>query len=1148
MNDKIQTEVKEQSIAREFGITTFSIKNKTSVFILLLLIVIMGITAYNSMPRESFPEIVQPTIYVGTMYPGNSPKDIENLITRPIEKELKGLTGIKNLNSTSIQDYSTIIVEFSPDKDVKNALQEVKDAVDKAKSELPNDLTLDPNIFELDFSKFPIMNINISGDFSTEQLKEDAEYLQEKIEEIKQISEAEIKGAIERQVNIEIDPYKMDALFVSYYDIEQAITQENITVSGGDLLTDGQRRNIRVVGEFVNMQQIGDVIVKRDRGNIVYLRDIATTSFGFQDPESFARMDGKNVVTLEIKKQAGENIIAAADSIYKIVAEAKANKFPKDLNIKITGDFSKKTNQMVSDLENNIISGVILVVLIIMFFMGLTNAIFIGIAIPVSMFLAFFILNSFGVTLNMMVLFSLILALGMLVDNGIVVIENIYRLRNEGYSLFDAAKYGTGEVAMPIIASTATTVAAFLPLLFWKDTMGEFMKFLPITLIVVLSSSLFVALVINPVISSIYMESNNDEKTENKKKFWLIFIISFIFGAIFTFLGHLKSDTSLVSVGTILLFFSCFYIFNRFVLSKVIEHFKNVFLFKLENAYSKFILFTLKGWRPLFLFLGLIVLMISSIILYFSSNPTVLFFPEADPLYVNVFVDLPSGTDITETNETTKEIELKIEKAIQPDKEIVEAVVAQVGKGTSDPSAGPQVGVSPNKARITVSFIDFQLRNGKSTAMVMENIRKELKGIPGVNITVDKDPVGPPVGKPIQIEVSGDNFEELIEISEDLKKELTNLKIPGVEGLQIDLETGKPELQIDVDRDAARRFGLSTGQVAMEIRTAIFGKEVSKYKLGEDDYPIIIRSNQTNRYDLSAVLNKKISFMDQSTGQFMQVPISILASINYSSSFGSIHRKDSKRVITIYSNVNEGFTPNEIIPQFQNYISQKKIKDGYVVKFAGEQQEQNESSAFLGYAFTIALFLVFLIIVAQFNSVTSPFIIMFSILFSTIGVFLGLWATNMPFVIMMTGIGVISLAGVVVNNAIVLIDYTLLLKERKKIELGYTEKEYLPLDELISTIAIAGGTRLKPVLLTAITTVLGLIPLAIGFNVDFASLISTYNPKIFIGGDSVAFWGPMSWTVIFGLSFATIVTLVAIPSMVLLIDRILGRVKKEKKA
>ncbi|MBK7504688.1 MAG: efflux RND transporter permease subunit [Bacteroidetes bacterium] len=1141
--DNIENKNKQLSIIREFGITTFSIKNRTSVFILLFLIVLTGIMAYSSMPRESYPEIVQPTIYVGTIYPGNSPNDIENLVTRPIEKELKGLTGIKNLTSTSIQDYSTIIVEFAPDKDVKNALQEVKDAVDRSKSELPTDLDVDPNIFELDFSKFPIMTINLSGDYSVEDLKENAEYLQEKIEEISQISEAEIKGTIERQVNIEIDPYKMDALFVSYYDIEQALQQENVTVSGGDLLTDGVRRNIRVIGEFVNMQQIGDVIIKRDKGNIIYLKDIATTSFGFKDPESFARMDGKNVVSLEIKKQAGENIIAAADSIYKIVAVAKATKFPKGLNIKITGDFSKKTNTMVSDLENNIISGVILVIVIIMFFMGLTNALFIGIAIPVSMFLAFFILNAMGVTLNMMVLFSLILALGMLVDNGIVVIENIYRLREEGYSMIEAAKFGTGEVAIPIISSTATTVAAFLPLLFWKDTMGEFMKFLPITLIVVLSSSLFVALVINPVISSLYIDTE-DGKVLNKRKFWLIFAISFLLGLLFTILGHSKEDKSLISVGTVLLFFATFYLLNRFVLSYLIRQFKNVFLVRLEKAYGRFIYFTLKGWRPFFLFIFLMVLMVFSTMLYFGSKPTVLFFPESDPLYVNAFIDLPIGTDITETNELTKIVEQRIVKAVENDKEIVEAIVAQVGKGTSDPSQGPESGASPNKARVTVSFVDFVERNGKSTSVVMENIRKGLKGIPGANITVDKDPVGPPVGKPIQIEISGEDYDELILLTEEIKKELTNLEVPGVEGLQTDLEIGKPELQIDVDRDAARRFGLSTGQVAMEIRTAIFGKEVSKYKMGEDDYPIVLRSNDKNRYDLSSVLNKKISFMDQSTGQLLQIPINTLATINYGSSFGSIHRKDSKRVITIYSNVNKGFTPNEIIPQYETFLSQKKLPDGYTYTFAGEQQEQDESSAFLGNAFLIALFLVFLIIVAQFNSVTSPFIIMFSIFFSTIGVFIGLWATNMPFVVMMTGIGVISLAGVVVNNAIVLIDYAMLLKERKKMELGLESHEHLTIDELIDTLAKAGATRLKPVLLTAITTVLGLIPLAIGINIDFASLISTYDPKIFIGGDSVAFWAPMSWTVIFGLSFATIVTLVAIPAMVLMIEKLSGRYKK----
>jgi multidrug efflux pump subunit AcrB len=725
-------------------------------------------------------------------------------------------------------------------------------------------------------------------------------------------------------------------------------------------------------------------------------------------------------------------------------------------------------------------------------------------------------------------------------SNGIVTIENIYRLRSQGMSLRDAAKYGAGEVAWPIISSTATTVAAFAPLLFWKDLMGEFMKYLPLTLIITLSSSLFVALVVNPAIAAKYLKEKEDDENEPRKttwKFWAVLVVLLIVGVILMINGRTKSLSGQTAAGTALTMIAVFTPVHRFVMERLADFIQKVLLVKLENGYSKFLGFFLRGRKPVMLFAGTLILMVATQMWYFGSEPKVEFFPETDPKYVNVFIEMPIGTDIEDTDAMTKKVETAVFEVLKPDMDIVEAVLSQVGKGTSDPMQGVDLGVNPNKGRVNISFLEFQYRNGKSTWEIMERIREKMREIPGAIISVDKDPTGPPVGYPINIEVSGEEYDQLTAVANTLKQQLTELGVPGVEGLKTDLETGKPELNIYVDRENVRRYGISTAQVATEIRTALFGKEVSKFKQGEDDYPIVIRYDQQNRYDLSRILENKITYQNPSNGRFYQVPISSVARLEYNSSFGAIKRLDMDRVITIYSNVLDGYNATEIVAEYKDYLSNIKLPEGFSVKITGEQQEQEESSEFLMFAFMIALFLVFLIIVAQFNSISSPFIIMFSVLFSTIGVFGGLATFNMPFVVLMTGIGIISLAGVVVNNAIVLIDYAQLLIQRRKAELDLPEEAELPRKELEMVIVATGKTRLRPVLLTAITTVLGLIPLAIGLNIDFIGLFTKHDPNIYIGGDNVAFWGPMSWTVIFGLSFATFLTLVVLPTMFLMVER-----------
>lgn len=1118
----------KETVKREFWLSSFAVNNRTSVVILTLIIAILGITAYRTMPKESFPEIVMPTIYVGTPYPGNSPVDIENLVTRPIEKEVKSISGIKNIKSTSIQDYSTIIVEFNPDVEIPKALQDVKDAVDKAKSELPNDLDQDPNVFEINFSEIPIMFVNISGDYNLDELKKYGEYLEDEIEGLSEVSSADMRGAPDKEVKVNADIYKMEAMRVNFTDIENAIAAENVTISGGNLLADGFRRSIRVKGEFTDPAQLEEIIIKNDDNNIIYLRDVATVDFGYEERESYARSSGLPVVSLDVIKRSGENLIGAADKIKAIIEKAKTSRFPKDLNITITNDQSYRARSQVDNLENSIISGVILVVLVLLFFMGLRNALFVGIAIPMSMFMTFMLLNFFGVTINMMVLFSLILALGMLVDNGIVVVENIYRLREQGYSLIQASKEGTGEVAVPIIASTATTIAAFLPLAFWEGLIGEFMKYLPITLIVTLSSSLFVALVINPVLTSMFMKVDDGRKKSNKRK--IIVALSLIGIAIVCYFA--RSFTA----ANLLMIFGLFILLNIFFLSPAADWFQKYGLVKLENGYERLLSFALRGKKPYFFFAGTFLLLVFSGILLYVSAPKVNFFPVNEPDYINVFVQEPIGTDIEQTNNFTQKIEKEIARLLKPYDLAIEAVIAQVGEGASDPMEGADPGVTPHKARVNISFVEFEKRGGISTAKILEEIRESMEKYPGVQITVDKNRNGPPVGKPINLEVSGVDYARLVDLTAAIKRKIENANIPGIEELKTDLESGKPELLVNIDRDKARRFGLSTSQVALELRTALFGKEISKYKEGEDDYPIQLRLDDKYRYDLESLLNKKITFRDK-FGKMHQIPIQSVANVEYSSTYGSVKRKDLERVIAIFSNVKEGYNPTEIIGQIQTIIENYQMPDGYEVRITGEQEEQQKSMQFLMQAMMIAVFVIFLIIVAQFNKLTAPFIIMASVLFSTIGVFLGLVIFQMEFIIIMTGIGIISLAGVVVNNAIVLLDYTDLVRKRKRADLGIPDEGRLPYDEILNSIVEAGKTRLRPVLLTAITTVLGLIPLAIGLNINFFTLLSNFDPQFYYGGDNATFWGPMAWTVIFGLTFATFLTLIIVPVMYLLADK-----------
>lgn len=1120
---------KKKEITRKFKPTYLALKNKTTIYIFTALVVFFGIFSYNQMPREAMPEIVVPYIFVQTVYPGNSPVDIENLCTRPIEKELKGLKGVKKVTSASYQDVSTIFVEFNTNVSIKQALQDTKDRVDKSLSELPDDLPSDPYVTDFDLSEFPIMNVNISGDYSMRELKKYAEDLQDEFESYPEVSEASIRGVEEREIQINVDPYKLEAVDLSFEDVALAIQLENITMGAGQFTADQIRRTIRTEANYTSMDQIRNTIIKVNNGKPVYIRDVATVVDGYEEQQTIARLDDKPVVTLSITKKSGENILSASENVIKGIDKMREDgRIPKNLDVIVTDDMTTYIEDTIMNLENSIILGMILVTFVLFLFLGFRNALFAGLAIPLSMFLSFIILQQSGITLNSMVLYGLILALGMLVDNAIVVVENVYRLYSHGYSLMSATKRGVSEIAFPIISSTLTTLAAFFPLLAWEGVVGEFMAILPRTLIVVLASSLFVALVLNPPFIANFMKIDDITQRAKVKRvlrnagIFALLAIPFYLLKIYL-LGNLLATVAVIMV------------LNVFALRPLARWFQTKFLVWMENVYTRQLRHALSGPWPYIYFGGTVLLLIFSMGFYFGSNPKTVFFPETDPTTIYVTAELPLGTSIERTDEVTREIEKIIKETIEPVKPIVKSVTTNVGVGKGGMFENE---TSPNKSLTSVSFVEYKLREGINTSKIMQEIAKNLDGFVGAKIYVEKDDQGPPTGPPINIDVVGDKFDQLIKITDDFVRIIEEDNIPGIDELKLNINVNQPEMLIEVDREKARLYELSTQQIALAFRDALYGNEASKFKDGEDEYDIFIRLAEKYRNDVSTLMNQKIHVNGNS------IPISAVANFKYATTYDKISRIDFKREITISSEVVEGYNANEINARIAQLLEDYDMPYGYSYEFTGEQQEQAESMQFLVYALIIAIALIMIIMVTQFNSFIRPAIIIATVVFSTIGVFLGLGIFKMEFVVIMTGIGIISLAGIVVNNGIVLIDYIDLVRKRKREELGLPENAFLPKNVQREALVEAGRTRLRPVLLTAITTVLGLLPLAIGLNFDFFTLYTHFDPQVTVGGESVAFWGPMSWTVIFGLTFATVLTLVISPVMYMITIRINHTIRK----
>ncbi|MEO8887593.1 MAG: efflux RND transporter permease subunit [Mucilaginibacter sp.] len=1125
-----------KDLDKEFKPSSWAIENKTAVYVMVFLITVLGLVSYNSLPKENYPDIAQSKVFITTTYAGQSPQNIEVLVTRQIEKKLKSLKGLKKVTSNSYQNVSIITCEFNGNILIKDAKIDVKEAVDKAKPDLPqNDNNLkESTISDINVADLPILYVNISGDYDLKKLKEYADNLKDDIESMKEISKVDEVGALKPEIQVNVDLNKMTAAQVSYTDIINAIGYENIITSAGDYKIDGVQRSIDIKQDFKNAGEVAAMVIRNPKGQAIYLRDIAEVKDSFHEQESYARLKNtndnefKNVITLAVSKRAGENLIEASNKITDLIKLKQKTDFPKGLDIIVTGDQSDKTRTTINDLVNTIIIGFILVTIILMFFMGTTNALFVALSVPLSCFIAFLVMPVIGFTLNMIVLFSFLLALGIVVDDAIVVIENTHRIfRNGAVPIKQAAKIAAGEVFLPVFSGTMTTLAPFIPLAFWNSLIGKFMFFLPITLIITLLASLVVAYIINPVFAVDFMKPHHDGEHDNPK-FDRSVKRALIFLGIAAVVGYLIN----FGVGNFVVLAAVLYLLNHFVLLQVIDRFQKNSWPKFQSWYARWIERAVQ--RPWTVLFGTIALFFLSIAFTIIRSPKVEFFPQADPNFVYVYITLPTGTDQAYTNEVTKKLEQRVAKVAEPDKDIISSIISNVTVSVTDPQDEDQ-GNYPNKAKITVAFVEFGKRHGKDTKEILARIRKAVTGVPGAKITVDQEGGGPPTQKDISIELACENLDTLVKTSGRLKNYLAKQGIEGIENLQADVQDDKPELVFDIDRERANREGINSGQISQALFTTIYGFKAADFRnTREDNYEINVRAQEDQRTNIDAIKNLKITYRDLATGgAIRQVPISAFTDVRFTNTFSNIKHKQQRRVLTLSSNVIKPYNANEVNANIQRAINDFKKPDNVSVKMGGGQEDQQEAMNFLLGALGSSFGIILIILMVQFNSVGKTLIILSEILFSIIGVFLGVSIFGMTITIVMTGVGIIALAGVVVRNGILLVEFTDLLMEQ-----GVS---------IHDAVVEAGRTRMTPVVLTATAAILGLIPLAVGFNIDFVGLFTEFKPHIHFGGDNVAFWGPLSWTMIFGLGFATIITLILVPCMYLIRYNIKARFKKKVK-
>ena len=1136
---------------KEFSISSWAIDNRVTVYIFTLLIVVTGLLAYVTMPREDFPEIIENKVYISSVFPGNSAEDVEKLIVKPLEKQIKNISGVEKVTASSFQDYGMIVVEFSDKISIEEAKTKIKDKVDivKANTDWPNldnGSKVEPSVFELNISEeVPILNINLKGNYTTQQLKDYGKKLQDDIEEIQEVKKVDILGVDNKEVEIAVDIFKMTAAQVSFDDIQNAVKYENMTLSGGNLISQGSRNNIRIIGEIKDPKELENIVVKHN-GGTVYLKDIAVISFKEKEKTTYAREKGKEVVMLNVKKRSGQNMISAIDQVKEKLKSAHENYLPKDLKVELTNDQSSRVEHQVNELSNHIIFGIVLVMIVLMFTMGLRNSLFVGVAIPLSMMIAFTILAAFGLTLNTMVLFGLVMGLGLLVDDGIVVVDNVFANMKKGMPRVQASKIGIGEIAWPVISSTATTLMAFLPFALWPGTMGKFMIYFPITLTVTLTASLFVAMVVNAAMTGGSMAIEDKNVTNKTAKSYTL--ILGIIGILFVIIGNVNHVKFARGIGHFALIALGLMWLYKWKLYQWTQDFQHSFFPRLEEKYKRLLRKILTGSNAWLALAGIIGLLFLSVGLLKVFPRKVLFFPENIPRQVITYIEYPQGTDIVKTNKATLFVEKQVidimKKYVDPatsENYLAESIVSQVGVGAGNPNVDAgSANETPFKGKVTVNFSEFKFRRGVNTSDVLDEIRARVKGIAGAKVTVEKDANGPPAGYPVSVQLTGSvgaNYDVMLKEADKMIAFIDAKKIPGIERLNVDVNKESPELEVKVDRVNAGSLGVSTGQLGFNLRRSVYGQEISTFKEGDDDYNIVVRMQEDQRKNENILFNQSLTFRNQANGQMMQVPISAVSHTEKTNTYNQIKRKNYKRIMTIYSNVLTGYNGDEITKQIGAELKSYELPKGITYSFSGVQEEQGKNQSFLLLALFLAMAGITIIIVLQFNSVSKTLVILFTVLLSFSGVFYGYVIANMDFVILMTMMGIISLAGIVVKNGIVLMDFFVLLLDKKVADKGVESHNNLSLDEIKEVIIESGKNRLRPVLLTALTAVLGLIPLAIGLNFDFFGLITDLNPHLYMGGDNVIFWSPLAWTIIFGLTYATILTLIMVPVMFFLVKR-----------
>jgi len=1008
-----------------------AIRNRTTVFVMMLLIVVAGGVSYFTLPREAAPDVPIPYVLVTTAYEGVAPEDMESSVTMKIETELAGLKGVKEIRSTSAEGFSTVLIEFLPDIRIEDALQYVRDKVDLAKGELPVDAE-EPVIKEINVAEFPIMIVSISGSLSPVRLKAIADELEDAIEQIPGVLNVDVLGGLEREIRLEIDPDRVATYGLTIPELLKLIPSENVNISAGGLETPGTKFNVRVPAEFAEPEEVDHLLLATRDGKPIYLADVAAVRDTFKDRTSFSRLDGADSITLSIQKRIGANIIPIARVVKHILAEAE-KAAPAGVKFDITMDMSREIHMMVADLENNIVTGLVLVLVVLVAFMGWRTSMIVALAIPMSMLISFAVVQAMGYTLNMIVLFSLILALGMMVDNAIVIVENIFRHRQLGYGRIEAAMKGTGEVAWPVITSTGTTIAAFSPLLFWPGMMGNFMKYLPITLIITLSSSLFVAMVISPTVCSVVGGGGAARKPRGDR---LVF-----------------------------------------------------------RAYRRVLRTALGHWAVTLL---LAVLLLGGLgVSYVKWGRGTELFPSFDPARAFINIRSPQGTNIRESDRLARIAEGRVVGYTRDLKHVVANVGSAGGFSLTGSAGGPHV------ANVMLMFHDFEDRP-RPSALVVAEIRRDLADVPGAEIKVEKQKEGPPTGAAVSIRIMGEDFKRLKEISEQARRLIAD--VPGLVNLRSDLELTRPELVFKVDRRRAMLLGVNSLIIGNFLKTAVFGSKVSTYRQFNDEYDITVRLPLSQRVDIEDLFRLCVP---NAAGK--SIPLSSLGEFEYRGGFGTIQRVDQKRAVTLTGDA-EGRLGADVLKDVQQRLEKLEMPAGYQIEYAGEQEQMEEASNFLFLrALPLALLLIVMILVMQFNTLSVPLIIMTTVMLSFIGVLVGLLVCGMPFGIIMTGVGMISLAGVVVNNAIVLLDYTRQLQRRG---MG-----------VLAAVVQAGQTRLRPVLLTATTTILGLLPMATGvsFNIHTFRLITH--------SESSQWWSSMARAVVFGLGFATMLTLIVVPTL-----------------